>query len=167
MVTSCNSLPFVQRPTELKSENQTRSRETVFAARRFAHASQPRADRALQALLGMSRFRSDDTILNYFRRFTQGEIEHFWRPLMALAPERSCGLCQADSPKTRKTDESGRNLSLAGCGLVIHFVRLTQGIALPPRFTGCTESGVLDRVSFGKIARRTFDPANSSSEVSP
>ena len=29
----------------------------------------------------MSRFRSDDTILNYFRRFTQGEIEHFWRPL--------------------------------------------------------------------------------------
>ncbi len=48
---------------------------------RFAHANQLRADRALHALLGMKRFPSDDTILNYFRRFTQAEIERFWRPL--------------------------------------------------------------------------------------
>jgi transposase-like protein len=39
-----------------------------------------RADRALHALLGMKRFPSDDTILNYFRRFSQAEVERFWRP---------------------------------------------------------------------------------------
>jgi hypothetical protein len=53
----------------------------IVGAQRFAHANQLRADRALQALLGMSRFPSDDTILNYFRRFSQAEIERFWRPL--------------------------------------------------------------------------------------
>lgn len=53
----------------------------IAGARRFAHANQLRADRALHALLGMERFPSDDTILNYFRRFNQGEIERFWRPL--------------------------------------------------------------------------------------
>ena len=47
----------------------------IVGAQRFAHANQLRADRALQALLGMSRFPSDDTILNYFRRFSQAEIE--------------------------------------------------------------------------------------------
>jgi hypothetical protein len=29
----------------------------------------------------MKRFPSDDTILNYFRRFSQAEVERFWRPL--------------------------------------------------------------------------------------
>lgn len=53
----------------------------IVGAQRFAHANQLRADRALQALLGMRRFPSDDTILNYFRRFSQAEIERFWRPL--------------------------------------------------------------------------------------
>src|SRR5246127_948560 len=53
----------------------------IAGARRFAHANQLRADLALHALLGMKRFPSDDTILNYFRRFNQGEIERFWRPL--------------------------------------------------------------------------------------
>ena len=53
----------------------------IAGAQRFAHANQLRADRALHALLGMRRFPSDDTILNYFRRFHQGEIERFWRPL--------------------------------------------------------------------------------------
>lgn len=53
----------------------------IVGARRFAHTNQLRADRALHALLGMKRFPSDDTILNYFRRFNQGEIERFWRPL--------------------------------------------------------------------------------------
>jgi hypothetical protein len=32
---------------------------------RFAHTNQLRSDRALHALLGMKRFPSDDTILNY------------------------------------------------------------------------------------------------------
>jgi hypothetical protein len=53
----------------------------IAGAQRFAHVNQLRADRALHALLGMKRFPSDDTILNYFRRFTQAEIERFWRPL--------------------------------------------------------------------------------------
>ena len=53
----------------------------IVGAQRFAHANQLRADRALHALLGMKRFPSDDTILNYFRRFTQAEIERFWRAL--------------------------------------------------------------------------------------
>jgi hypothetical protein len=53
----------------------------IAGARRFAHSNQLRADRALHALLGMKRFPSDDTILNYFRRFSQAEIERFWRPL--------------------------------------------------------------------------------------
>src|SRR6266403_534807 len=53
----------------------------IVGARRFAHANQLRADRALHALLGLKRFPSDDTILNYFRRFSQAEIERFWRPL--------------------------------------------------------------------------------------
>lgn len=55
----------------------------IAGARRFSHTGQLRADRALHALLGMRRFPSDDTILNYFRRFNQAEIERFWRPLWA------------------------------------------------------------------------------------
>ena len=47
----------------------------------FCPYHQLRADRALHALLGMKRFPSDDTILNYFRRFSQAEVERFWRPL--------------------------------------------------------------------------------------
>jgi hypothetical protein len=53
----------------------------IVGAQRFANANRLRADRALQALLGINRLPSDDTILNYFRRFSQAEIERFWRPL--------------------------------------------------------------------------------------
>src|SRR5260370_38724887 len=53
----------------------------IAGAQRFAHTNQLRADRALHALLGMKRFPSDDTILNYFRRFSQAESERFWRPM--------------------------------------------------------------------------------------
>jgi hypothetical protein len=38
----------------------------IAEAQRFAHTNQLRADLALHALLGMKRFPSDDTILNYF-----------------------------------------------------------------------------------------------------
>lgn len=52
----------------------------VVGARRFAPSELRRADRALQALLGMKRFPGHDTIRGLFRRFGQGEIEAFWRP---------------------------------------------------------------------------------------
>lgn len=52
----------------------------VAGARRFAHSELLRADRALQALLGLKRFPGHDTIRGLFRRFGPGEIEAFWRP---------------------------------------------------------------------------------------
>src|SRR5918912_2584324 len=39
----------------------------LVGARRFVHANWLRGDRALHALLGMSRFPTDDTIRNLFR----------------------------------------------------------------------------------------------------
>jgi hypothetical protein len=53
----------------------------VVGARRFAHCQWLRADWVLHALLGMERFPGDDTIRNFFLRFSQGHIEAFWRPL--------------------------------------------------------------------------------------
>jgi hypothetical protein len=53
----------------------------VTGARRFAHTQWLRADHALHALLGIKRFPSDDTIRNFFRRFTQGQVQAFFRPL--------------------------------------------------------------------------------------
>ena len=46
----------------------------LVGARRFAHASLLRGDRALHALLGLPRFPTDDTIRNLFRRFGMGEV---------------------------------------------------------------------------------------------
>ena len=69
----------------------------IAGARGFAHANQLRADRALHALLGMKRFPSDDTILNYFRRFSQAEIERFWRPLWRWLISRLPGLASGYS----------------------------------------------------------------------
>src|SRR5688572_7201200 len=53
----------------------------VSGARRFAHTQWLRADQALHALLGMERFPSDDTIRNFFLRFSQAHVQAFWRPL--------------------------------------------------------------------------------------
>ena len=53
----------------------------VVGAQRFAHCEWLRADQVLHALLGLERFPSDDTIRNFFLRFSQGHIEAFWRPL--------------------------------------------------------------------------------------
>lgn len=53
----------------------------VVGARRFAHAQWLRADKVLHALLGLPRFPTDDTIRNFFLRFSQADIEKFWRPL--------------------------------------------------------------------------------------
>jgi len=53
----------------------------VTGARRFAHTQWLRADHVLHAMLGMERFPGDDTIRNFFLRFSQAHIEAFWRPL--------------------------------------------------------------------------------------
>lgn len=53
----------------------------VAGARRFAHTELLRADRALHTLLGLERFPGHDTIRALFLRFTQADIEAFWRPL--------------------------------------------------------------------------------------
>jgi hypothetical protein len=60
----------------------------VTGARRFAHTQWLRADRALQALLGMERFPGDDTIRNFFGRFTQAHIQSFCRPLWKWSLEK-------------------------------------------------------------------------------
>jgi hypothetical protein len=53
----------------------------VVGARRLAHTDWLRADKALHALLGIEHFRGTDTVRNLFKRFGQGQIEAFWRPL--------------------------------------------------------------------------------------
>src|SRR3954471_143417 len=53
----------------------------LAGARRFAHASLLRGDRALQALLGLDRFPTDDTIRNLFHRFGMGEVQRLFEPL--------------------------------------------------------------------------------------
>ena len=53
----------------------------VTGARRFAHCQWLRADHVLHMLLGGERFPGDDTIRNFFLRFTQADIQAFWRPL--------------------------------------------------------------------------------------
>jgi hypothetical protein len=67
----------------------------VVGARRFAHCQWLRADHVLHALLGMERFPGDDTIRNFFLRFSQGQIEAFWRPLwrwsLGLVAGRAAG----------------------------------------------------------------------------
>ncbi len=78
-------------PVHLKSPNAIDPGETftaflisvVAGARRFAHTSLLRADRALHALLGMKRFPTDGTIRNLFKRFTQGMVVRMYEPLWA------------------------------------------------------------------------------------
>jgi hypothetical protein len=67
----------------------------LVGARRFAHASWLRGDRALHALLSMDRFPTDDTIRNLFRAFGMGEVQRFYEPmaewLMQRLPQREGG----------------------------------------------------------------------------
>jgi hypothetical protein len=67
----------------------------LVGARRFAHASLLRGDRALHALLGLNRFPTDDTIRNLFRRFGMGEVQRLFEPLaewqMQRLPQRREG----------------------------------------------------------------------------
>jgi hypothetical protein len=90
-------------PVRWKSPNHIDPTETFTAflmsvlvgARRFAHASLLRGDRALHALLGLKRFPTDDTIRNLFRKFGMGEVQRLFEPLaewqMGRLPHRSAG----------------------------------------------------------------------------
>ncbi len=83
-------------PFSLKSPNAIPAGETftafliavVAGARRFAHNSMPRADRAIGTLLGIERFPADDTIRNPFKRFTQGRLARTYEPLWGWQLER-------------------------------------------------------------------------------
>jgi len=50
-------------------------------ARRFSHANLLRADLALRALLGWSRWPSDDAIRSFFARFKWRQVDAFFPPL--------------------------------------------------------------------------------------
>ena len=67
----------------------------LVGARRFAHASLMRGDRALHALLGLERFPTDDTIRNLFRAFAMGQVQRLYEPLaewqMQRLPQREEG----------------------------------------------------------------------------
>jgi len=60
----------------------------LVGAKRFAHASLLRGDRALHALLGMDRFPTDDTIRNLFRAFGMGEVQRLYEPLAEWQMQR-------------------------------------------------------------------------------
>jgi hypothetical protein len=53
----------------------------VVGAQRFAHCQWLRADHVWHTLPGVERFPSDDTIRNFFLRFSHAHLEAFWRPL--------------------------------------------------------------------------------------
>lgn len=67
----------------------------LLGAKRFAHASLLRGDRALHVLLGLDRFPTDDTIRNLFRRFGMGQVQRLFEPLaewqMQRLPQRADG----------------------------------------------------------------------------
>jgi len=78
-------------PFQLTSPNAIAPVETFTAflisvlagARRFAQAGLVKADQALQRVLGMKRFPTDDTMRNLFKRFTQGHVYRFYSALWA------------------------------------------------------------------------------------
>ena len=83
-------------PVHLKSPNAIDPAQTytaflisvVAGARRFAHTSLLRADRALHSVLGMKRFPTDGTIRNLFKRFTQGMVVRLYEPRWAWQVRR-------------------------------------------------------------------------------
>jgi hypothetical protein len=83
-------------PIQWRSPNQIDPTTTLLAflmavlagAKRFAHANWLRGDRALHAVLGISRFPSDDTMRNLFRRFGMGEVHRLFDPLFEWQMER-------------------------------------------------------------------------------
>src|ERR1700736_4213716 len=90
-------------PIRWRSPNQIDPTSTYTAflisvlvgARRFAHASLLRGDRALHALLGMDRFPTDSVVRNLFRQFGMGQVQRLFEPLaewqMQRLPQRAEG----------------------------------------------------------------------------
>lgn len=60
----------------------------LIGARRFAHASLVRGDQLLHALAGITRFPTDDTIRNLFRKFSMGHVQRLFAPLAEWQMER-------------------------------------------------------------------------------
>jgi hypothetical protein len=60
----------------------------LAGARRFAHSTMLRADKALHALMGIKRFPTDDTIRNLFKHFSQARVYEFYSPLWEWLMER-------------------------------------------------------------------------------
>lgn len=96
-----NKIGFVRKvmecmPVVHRSPNSIPPAQTYVAflisvaagARRFAHASWLRGDRALHGLLGIDRFPSDDTIRNLFLRFGMAEVQRFFEPMTEWTMER-------------------------------------------------------------------------------
>jgi hypothetical protein len=70
-------------------------------ARRFSHLQMLRCDEALRQLCGVPAFPSDDTVRNFFRRFGQGEVNRFFRPLWQwLFTEQAPRVCTLDLDST-------------------------------------------------------------------
>jgi len=85
------SLPVVYRSPNAIPPAQTYIAfliSVVVGARRFAHTSWLRGDRALHGLLGIDRFPGDDTIRNLFLRFGMGEVVRFFEPMTEWMMER-------------------------------------------------------------------------------
>ncbi|MFZ0592152.1 MAG: hypothetical protein WAM39_16925 [Bryobacteraceae bacterium] len=61
------------------------------------HANWLRGDQALHALLGITRFPTDDTIRNLFRRFGMGEVHQLYAPLTEWQIERLPGRAEGYS----------------------------------------------------------------------
>lgn len=79
--TSNNAIPLVHTFTAFMVA-------VVTGARRFAHTQWLRADHVLHAMLGMERFPGDDTVRNFFARFSQGTVQTFWRPIWKWSLEK-------------------------------------------------------------------------------
>jgi hypothetical protein len=83
-------------PVQWRSPNNIDPTATFIAfliavlagAKRFAHVNCLHGDRALQALLSMSRFPCDDTIGNLFRQFSLGHVQRLFEPLIEWQMQR-------------------------------------------------------------------------------
>jgi len=82
-------------PIRWRSPNHIFTAFLLVGARRFAHASLLRGDRALHALMGLERFPTDDTIRNLFRAFGMSQVQRLYEPLaewqMQRLPQREEG----------------------------------------------------------------------------
>lgn len=55
----------------------------ILGGERFAHVERLRGDEVLKALFGLKRTPGDDTVRNFFKRFTRQRVDAFFMPLQA------------------------------------------------------------------------------------